>query len=509
MGYLRLFWRVFRFLIIQLPVIAVLAMAAVAIMESLNLLTVDGALLISFAAVAAIVAGTLCFLPMGVGRHSHGTARFASRAEIRHAGLRREGVIIGKMGRQFLRFDRPGHLLTFAPTRSGKGVGCVIPNILDYPGSVCVTDIKGENYHVTAEARQKVGPVHAIAPFDPDICNAAFNPLDTIRRGTVSDIDDARLVAEMLVPSEFHEEGHWEREARTLITGLLLHIVTDRPKTHQNLAELRGLLMRSAVGFDDLLKAIVDGGHPIASRIADGFGQKEAKERSSIISTAQAATAIFDSPALANVTRHSTFSFERMKHETRTVYFIVPPEYLAVYQPFMRLMVGLATTAMTRDSAAPKHPVLFLLDELPALGHMRPIEDGIGYLAGYGARLWLFVQDLDQLQQTYRKWRSMIANCAVRQAFNVQDPATARFLSEMLGQTTIRVTSEGKSSTLPLIWFPSTFSSSTSDIARDLLAPDEIMALPSDQQLLFVQGVRPVRATKVRYFKDLQPMLRS
>lgn len=507
MGYLRLFLRLLRFVTIQLPVIAVMAVASLSILESHNLLSFDVALLVGVAAIGAMLAGILCFLPLGSRLKSHGTARFATAAEIRKAGLRRKGLIIGKWRDGFLRFDQPGHLLTFAPTRSGKGVGCVIPNLIDYPGSVFVTDIKGENFQLTAEIRQKFGPVHAIAPFDEHACNAAFNPLDTIRDGSAWDVDDARLVAEMLVPTNAGEDGHWEREARTLITGLLLYIVTARPEAQQNLAELRDLLMRSSACFDDLLRTIVACGHPIASRIADGFGQKEAKERSSIISTAQAATAIFDSPALANVTRHSTFSFERMKRETRTVYLIVPPEYLSAYQPFMRLMVGLATTAMTRDCDAPKHPVLFLLDELPALGHMRPIEDGIGYLAGYGTRLWLFVQDLDQLQQTYRKWRSMIANCVVRQAFNVQDPATARFLADMLGQATIRVTNDGKSSPMPLPWLPSTFSSSTSEIARNLLTPDEIMALPGDQQLLFIQGIRPVKATKVRYFRDQRRLL--
>jgi type IV secretion system protein VirD4 len=502
MGYLRLLWRLARFLTIQLPIIAIMAVAVLAILENLNLLSFDGLKLIGFAAVASILAGMLCLIPFRRSPDSHGTARFATNAEIRKAGLRKKGLIIGKLGREFLRFDRPGHLLTFAPTRSGKGVGCVIPNLLDYPGSVFVTDIKGENHQVTARVREAFGPVHAIAPFDPEICNAAFNPLDTIRRGTASDVDDTRLIAEMLVPSSGQEDGHWEREARTLITALLLHIVTDRPRPQQNLAELRNLLMRSAAGMDDLLRGMIEGSHPIAARIADGFGQKEPKERSSIISTAQAATAIFDSPALANVTRRSTFNFERMKQETHSVYLIVPPDYVTAYQPFMRLIVGLATAGMTRKLETPRHPVLFLLDELPALGHMRPIEDGIGYLAGYGARLWLFVQDLDQLQQTYRKWRSMIANCAVRQAFNVQDPATARLLADMLGQSTIRITNEGKSSPMPLPWLPATFSASTTEAGRALLTPDEVMALPGGQQLLFVQGLRPLRAKKVRYFED-------
>jgi type IV secretion system protein VirD4 len=502
MGYLRLIWRLVRFLTLQLPVIAVMAFAALAILDNLGLLSRDGLIAIALASVAAILAGVLIVIPFRRAPGSHGTARFASLFEIRKAGLFRRGLIIGKVKGRFLRFDRPGHLLTFAPTRSGKGVGCVIPNLLDYPGSVFVTDIKGENHAVTARHREALGPVHALAPFHPDICNAGINPLDTVRVGTGCEVDDARLIAEMLVATEVGDGAHWEREGRTLLTGLLLFVVTELPAHRRTMAELRALLMRDREGSDALFRTMREAAHPVVVRIAEGFGQKEPKERAAIISTAQAATAVFDSPALAAVTARSTFRFERLKEETRSVYLIIPPDYVTAYQPFLRLMVGLATAAMTRKLGAPHHPVLFLLDELPALGHMRPIEDGIGYLAGYGARLWLFVQDLDQLQQTYRKWRSMIANCAVRQAFNVQDPATARLLSDMLGQATVQVTSEGKTSPLPLPWLPSTFSASTSAIGRPLLTPDEVMALPGDQQLLFVQGLRPVQAGKVSYLTD-------
>jgi type IV secretion system protein VirD4 len=157
---------------------------------------------------------------------------------------------------------------------------------------------------------------------------------------------------------------------------------------------------------------------------------------------------------------------------------------------------------MTRNKRVPRHPVLFLLDELPALGPMRPIEDGIGYLAGYGAHLWLFVQDLDQLQKTYRKWRSMIANCAVRQAFNIQDPDTAQLLSAMLGQRTVSVSSGGKSGRFPWLGLASNYSAHHSEIGRPLLAPDEIMLLPESCQLLFIQGCRPILAQKLRYFEE-------
>ncbi|PKR48465.1 conjugal transfer protein TraG [Thalassospira marina] len=433
---------------------------------------------------------------------THGSASFATLADISDAKLRARGMVLGKKGGRLIRFGKPGHLLTFAPTRSGKGVGVVIPNLLDHAGSVIVTDIKGENYRITAVHRGTLGPVHAFAPFDTDIESACYNPLDFIRAGTANDVDDARLIAEMIVSPEAFDLNHWEREARVLITGLLLHIASDLPAHRRNPRELRLMLMRSREGFDGVLIGMTDSKHPVARSIAQGFSQKEDKERSAVISTAQARTEIFDSPRLAAITARSTFRLEDLKNGVMSVFLIIPPEYVGLYQPFLRLMVGLATAAMTRNKRAPHHPVLFMLDELPALGPMRPIEEGIGYLAGYGAHLWLFVQDLDQLQKTYRKWRSMIANCAVRQAFNVQDDETARLLAAMLGQRTVTISSGGKSGRFPWLGLATNYSESRSEIGRPLLAPSEIMLLPDNCQLLFVQGCRPILGQKLRYYEE-------
>jgi type IV secretion system protein VirD4 len=183
-----------------------------------------------------------------------------------------------------------------------------------------------------------------------------------------------------------------------------------------------------------------------------------------------------------------------------SIFIIVPPEFLESYRPFLRLMTGLAAAAMTRNAARPRHAVLFLLDELPALGYMRPIEEGIGYLAGYGAKLWLFVQDLDQLEKTYPKARSMIANCAVRQAFNVQDPATARLLSDMLGTATVRMVSQGRTSPLPIKSLAAAYHSGVFEGGRPLLTVGEILAMDQQKELLFVQGLPAILARKIRFF---------
>lgn len=433
---------------------------------------------------------------------AYGKATFAGSADLRHAGLFERGPIIGKVGGRHLRFDKPGHLLTFAPTRSGKGVGAVIPNLLDHPGSVVVTDIKGENHVVTRAYRESLGRVIAFAPFDPTLGGDGYNPLDFIRTFTPNEVDDARMIAEMLVAPDGKEANHWEREARTLLTGLLLHVALERKPQERNLHRVRALLMRDRSGFEAVIDAMAQSPHIVIRTIGRGFSQKEDKERGAVISTAQSRLEPFDSPLLQAATNHSSFRMEDLRRETLSLFIIIPPEYVAVYQPVLRLMVGLATAAMTREAKRPKHPVLFLLDELPALGHMRPVEDGIGYLAGYGAILWLFVQDLDQLQKTYVKWRSMIANCAVRQAFNVQDTQTAELLSGMLGQRTVRTRSGSRSGRFPWLWMATNFNETVAETGRPLLSPAEIMLLPENQMLVFVQGCKPILAEKVRYFAD-------
>jgi len=432
---------------------------------------------------------------------SHGSARFANLDDLASSKLTgKRGLVLGRKIGRLLRYAGSGHLLTFAPTRSGKGVGCVIPNLLTHPGSVIVTDIKGENAGITAEYRSTLGPVYRLAPLSPVHNSARYNPMDFVRISTPYEVDDARLIAEMLVVPERDEPNHWEREARTLITGLILYVRHHKEVTKRNLSTVRDLLMQEVEEFELMLAEMLSSHQENIVRLAAGFSQKEEKERSGVISSAQAATELFESPKLRDCTSQSDFSLESLKDETASLYLIIPPEYLDSYRSYLRLMIGLATAAMTRNTNQPRYDVLFLLDELPALGYMRPIEEGIGYLAGYGAKLWLFVQDLDQLDKTYRKSRSIIANCAVRQAFNVQDIKTANMLSEMLGTSTIRTLSQGSSSPLPVRLFSIAFHQGIIETGRKLLTPDEIMTLPKHEQLLFVETEHPIRCNKLRYF---------
>jgi type IV secretion system protein VirD4 len=431
-----------------------------------------------------------------------GSATFAGFSELfRNRLLDSRGVIIGRHTFGYLRFDRDGHLLTFAPTRSGKGVGCVIPNLLDHSGSVVVTDIKGENYGVTAHWRSKIGPVCAVAPFDSSINTAHYNPLDFIRAGMPEDVDDAALIADLLVVPQ-GQETFWDSEAQNFIAALLLHVVSDMPYDKRNLQNVWSLLMQDKDGLDYLIAGMRASEHEAVRRAGEAFTQKEERERSAVISTCQTHLKIWKSPLLGRATAKSDFQLEDLKRTVMSLYIVVPPELLEVYSPFVRLMVGLSVSAMTRVRPRPAERVLFLLDEVAALGRMAPIETGIAYLAGYGVSIWLFFQDLGQLQATYPKWRSMIANCNVRQAFGVADVQTARELSAMLGNRTIQVHSQGSSQDLPVALVPDSFSRHVNETGRALMTPDEVMTMPERQQLIFVQACSPIRALKVRYWKE-------
>lgn len=432
---------------------------------------------------------------------SHGSARFASEAEASVNNLfGGRGFLLGRFAGNLLRFSREGHILTFAPTRSGKGAGGVIPNLIDHPGSCVVIDVKGENYAVTSRERAKRGAVYALAPFAEDIEPANFNPLDFIRLGTMHETADAALIADLIVVPH-GENTYWDDEARNLISALILYVANDMPGHMRTLGCVADIATTNKVELDELIKLMSVHQHPEIKSRGKALSQKEDKERSGVISSVQNHLAIWQShKPLARASSRSDFRFEDLKNEPATVYLSIPPEYLVVCRSFVRVMVGVAMASMTRSTKRPKHRVLFLLDEVAALGHLKVLEEAIGYIAGYGVTLWLFFQDMAQLEKTYRKWRSIVANCAVRQAFNVADAQTAKELSSLLGVTTVDVETEGRSASFPFSLLPHSVHKGTMKSSRPLMTEDEVMALPAKKQLLFVQGMRPILADKIRYF---------
>lgn len=431
-----------------------------------------------------------------------GSASFASAAEVAKAKLYRPiGVLLGRHNGRPIRLGAPGHVLTLAPTRSGKGTCGVIPNLLEYPGSTITVDIKGENAAIAGRRRRDFGPVYKFAPFDVDSCR--FNPMDFIRGGADAWEDAAMLADMLIVPSGSGKALFFENEARALLTGLILYIKTEAGPERRNLCYLRRLLMTGEGRLVEHFERMKVAAHPVVRRTANAFVQKEDKLKSSIMAEAQSQTLVFDSERVDRVTSQSDFTFESLKDGTASVFLVIPPELLDVYRPLVRLMLGIAVRAMSRNGTQPNQDVLFLVDEFPALGQMQPLRDGLAYLAGYGCKLWLFAQDLGQIEDIYGRQgaRSIIANANL-QAFSTMDLPTAEMLSRLLGSQTMRTFHKSKSRHSWLLPDYDHFNVSESETSRPLFTPDEIRCLGDNWQLLFLKGLRPILARKVPYYEQ-------
>jgi type IV secretion system protein VirD4 len=459
-----------------------------------------------------LFAGTLAVRPRQGTRlpsSSHGSASWGSGEALRES----RGFELGRLEKAILRYAGDGHLITVAPTRTGKGVSAVIPNLLHYSGSIVVTDPKGENYAVTARRRRELGStVHALDPFGVVGGTATFNPFDLVVATSADANDDAWLLADMLVvpDGKMREEAFWHEEARALLAGLILYVAAHAPPELRTLPHVRSLLTLPPEPFglllDDMLESPEAGG--LVSRAAARLMQKADRERSGVISSAQSYTHFLDSPRMATVLGHSSFALSDLKRERVTLYLVLPPDRMDTYRAWLRVMTACSMLALTRTPGPPRERVLFLLDEFANLGRMRPVERDISLAAGYGASFWLLLQDLAQLKGTYPdRWQTFLANADVFQTFGINDWETAEYISKLTGDATIRVESENVSTGVTRGRTSSRQQSAAqtmSEKGRRLLTPDEVRRLPRSSQLLFVRGAAPVLAQRLDYLEDRQ-----
>ena len=455
----------------------------------------------------------------GLTGDSHGSARFANRKELKKL-QREDGLLIGRnphTGR-LLRYDGPAHLITLAPTRAGKGVGTVIPNLLAAERSVLVIDPKGENARIAGEARRRFGTVHVLDPFEVSgHPSAAYNPLDRLTPDSLDLGEDATSLTEALVmdPPGQVTEAHWNEEARAILGGLIMFCVCHEDRDRRSLATVREYLTLPPEKLRALLELMQDsdaaGG--LIARAANRFLGKADREAASVLSNAQRHTHFLDSPRIARVLSRSDFHFSDLRHRIASVFLVLPPNRMDAYSRWLRLLVSQALQDIARDaetSVRPqsgpagaqggtqrlKTPTLFLLDEFAALGRLEAVERAMGLMAGYGLQLWPILQDMSQLKDLYgERAGTFIANAGVQQVFGVNDFETAKWLSQMIGQETAGFQTDS--------FKPGDGPSFSNNLTgRDLLTPDEIMQLPPDRQLLRVQGQATAVAQKLRYYAD-------
>ncbi len=485
----------------------------------------------------------------GAIKDLHGSAKWATRKDIRDIGyFEGKGVYVGGWwdGNQqlYLRHDGPEHVLCFAPTRSGKGVGLILPTLLSWEHSSVVLDIKGENWALTSGFRKSQG--HNVIKFDPadyTKSSARFNPLEEIRLRSARAISDIQQLAVMLLdPEGKGMTEHWDKAANAFFGGIILHTLIVIHSREQRIASLtdvslmledpdretgvRGLFKEMIRTdherlllemFPEMSSDLCRSMHIFCAAGARGMLAKAEKEMSGVVSTATANLGLYRDPVVAYNISTSDFKIADMMNHVNPVdlYMVISPADIDRLRPLIRIFVtqflGRLLEKMEFGGGGTKvsykHRLLLLLDEFTSLGKIPIIEKAVAYMAGYGVKGYFIVQDTKQLNAAYGQDNSLMANCHIRIAYAPNIPETAEYLSKLVGTTTIvqrkKSISRGKSHSTSV---------SVQETARPLLTPDECLRLPgirktktgieSGDMLIFTAGHSPIYGRQILHFID-------
>ncbi len=456
-------------------------------------------------------------------RDAHGSSRWATEKEIEAWGwtktikeridsIRKKGgalrdtasVVIGMDKKERLYFNwAVEHLLAFAPTRSGKGIGLVIPTLLSWSQSVVVTDIKGENFQITAWWRSLFSHVIYLNPTDPN--SACFNPLLEIRPGTNA-IRDAMNLAEILAsPAEGNDDPFWSGGAKKLLSATMLYVLYTQ--TDKSLACCAHHLMR----LDELLTSmanieIQDGDvQEYVRGIASSVQESPDKIRGGWAANADGALDLWKDPIVAKTTRTSDFRLRELQYAKNPVslYMVIPPNDLDRLKPFVRLFFQQLTDTLTAELPMDKshNRLLMLMDEFPQFGRMAKVESAISFTAGYDIKWFFIVQGIDQFNRIYGQDNAFLANCHTRLAYRTNDHKNGEFLSKLLGKTTGYKEQEGKSGKKGIVTFFNQGSVSMVEYERDLLTAGEAQQLDEERIVIMNAGMPPVLGHRVHFYK--------
>lgn len=468
----------------------------------------------------------------------HGSAHWATDEEVVATKLlpseeNRGGVYFGaytptkgknKGKTTYLRHKGPEHILAFAPTRSGKGVGIVIPTLLSWDESVLVHDIKGENWHLTSGFRaEKMG--QRCIKFDPSSPDSArFNPLSEIRIGTEFETRDVQNIATMIVdPDGKGLNDHWAKTGFDLLTGVILHVLYV--EEDKSLARVQSLLTeppdpnaedKKKTGIQAVMERIRDTPHlgdrphPVAQQSAQSFLNKAPNEASGVLSTALSFLSLYKDDIVAANTRVSDFTITSLMEQKTSLYLLAPPSDKDRLKALTRLLINQITRRLTEGmdfnadgSSKSRYPhrLLLVLDEFPALGKLDIFQEALAFIAGYGLKALLIVQDLSQLYAAYGKDESIMSNCHIRIAYATNKIETAELLSKMVGKATVSHTQRQYSGNRLAVVLQHV-NTNEQIVGRSLLEPDEVGRIPGDDELVFVAGHAPIYCQKIKYYAD-------
>ncbi|MEI6856233.1 type IV secretory system conjugative DNA transfer family protein [Psychrilyobacter sp.] len=488
-------------------------------------------------------------------KDTHGSARWIKNSELEKLGYLKskykgnDGVILGRvktlLGEKTVIDNKNTHISVIAPTRSGKGVGIIIPTLLTWKGSTFVLDPKGENFALTSGYRQKVlkHKVLKFAPFATE-GSISFNPLSNVRRGHKLEFKDVEVITSILVDNGKEGElDHWASGAKVLLNGIILHVlytIKDRtaslgdvidfmtspanPLADELLNILGGededeneIEPKYIHGESEFFKEIYDketmvgvpsGVHPIVARMCAEMSGKADKERASIISTATTKISLFQNPVIRQNTKKIDFKInDLMNYETPVDLFIcIQPEDIKILAPLVRLLltqvVGTLCPEMNYETreAVHKHKMLLLLDEFPAFGKIPILEKGIAYIAGYGMKALLIGQSLSQYRQVYGRDISILDNCATAVFYTPSpiDTETPKIISNLLGKTTIKVKNTSQKVGQMLGG-----NISNNSHGRELMTEEEVRNKLGDKRnIISIGGEYPIKGWKIRFYEE-------
>jgi type IV secretion system protein VirD4 len=477
-------------------------------------------------AAIAIPSGLQIILPAALmaaarpRRRLHGDARFANATEVVASGLTNSsgpGILVGRHNGRYL--SLPGHLsvMLSAPTRSGKGVSVVIPNLLNWPDSAVVLDIKGENFEITAGFRAAYGQaVYSFSPFEPGARSHRWNPLSAARSNPLHRVGDLLNIGQVFYPNDgsgTSSEGFFNDQARNffLALGLLLLESPELPRTI-------GEMLRQSSGKGRTLREHLTGvitsraeaGNPLSDECRDALQRllsNSDNTMSSIVATFGAPLTIFADAIVDAATSADDFRLGDVRRRRMSIYVRIPPNRLAAARPLLDLffsqLVDQNTQCLPPQDPTLKHQCLLVDDEFAAMGRVLAILNAAPYLAGYWLRLLTVIQAMSQLDAIYgdKHARSFATNHGLQILFAPREQRDADEYSAMLGFYTERATSHGRSRSFSSHGH-STVSRNESEQRRALLMPQEFKELGRDQLVIVLENCKPILGKKICYFRD-------
>lgn len=474
--------------------------------------------------------------------YMHGSARWAGKKDIEAAGLLSgDGVYVGAWldghGKlHYLRHNGPEHVLCYAPTRSGKGVGLVIPTLLSWKHSAVVIDLKGELWALSAGWRKEFAH-NKVLRFEPahPAQSIGFNPLEEIRLRTEHEVGDAQNVAMLLVdPDGQGLQDHWQKTAYALLVGCILHLSYKcrNVGTLANLPALDALLADPARSIQHLWTEMVEyahndsGNHPVVGAAGRDMMDRPVEEAGSVLSTAKSYLSLYRDPVVARNVSRSEFRIRDLMNyrDPVTLYIVTQPNDKARLRPLVRVVVNMVIRLLAdrmefvkgRPKPHYQHRLLMMLDEFPSLGKLEIMQESLAFVAGYGIKCYLIAQDINQLKNLrsgYGKDESISSNCHIQNAFPPNRVETAEHLSKLTGQTTVvkeHITTSGRRLSALL----GQVSKTMQEIQRPLLTVDECLRMPGPKKntdghitdagdmLIYCAGYPAIYGRQPLYFQD-------